>query len=55
MSEIKFLREKGILPLVTLPKTWTVSGDDLKNAVDFLSQFTLRYESHTSREYNDDY
>jgi|GEM_PF-6241343 len=54
MGEIKFLREKGIMPLITLPRTWVVDGSMLKNAVDFLSQFRLRYKSRSSSDSDGD-
>lgn len=39
MHIINFLREQGIAPLLTSQRTWTVKGQELKNAVDFLEQF----------------
>jgi hypothetical protein len=54
MGEIKFLKEKKILPLISLPRQWSVDGEMLKNAIDFLSQFKLKHESHNSGSESDD-
>ncbi len=45
-KEIDYLHKRGILPLTIDDRIWTVSGRDLKNAVDFLC--TFHYErTHT--------
>jgi hypothetical protein len=45
-KEIDYLHKRGILPLTIDDRIWTVSGRDLKDAIDFLC--TFHYErTHT--------
>lgn len=48
MGEIKFLKEKNIPPLKVLQRNLIVSGPLLKDSIDFLSQFSLKYQSNSS-------
>lgn len=45
MGEIKFLRNKKVLPLIVEPREYYINGKELKDAIDFLVLFTLSEES----------
>ena len=49
-SEIDLLRNKKILPLIVQPNEWKVNSENLRNAINFLSQFTLEHNSHDGCE-----
>ena len=41
VGKINLLRDKKILPLITLNDEWKVDSENLKNAINFLVQFNL--------------